>query len=86
MKQDKQTRLKIALAKAIINQYGYAKGPVWFIDLTIGNIKQVAQEMNSPLCKLFSSDEKFKKCVHQVIVLAQDWYIMFCSNLMRVLI
>lgn len=80
MKQDKKTRLKIELAKAIVNQYGYSKGPVWFIDLTIGNIKQVAQEMNSPLCKLFSSDEKFKKCVHQVIVLAQDWYKRFAIN------
>lgn len=80
MKQNKQTRLKIALAKAIINQYGYSKGPVWFINLTIDNIKQVAQAMNSPLCELFSSDEKFKKCVHQVIVLVEDWHKRFAIN------
>ena len=67
----------VDLAEAVINQYGYSKGPVWFIDQTEDNISKVAEQINSPLYQI-----SFSKVCNIVLVqkCIEDWWRYYAVN------
>lgn len=70
----------VVLAQEIINQYGYSKGPVWFMDLRDKNLKQVAEKINSPLCQFFHDKESREKVSYHIWKLCMDWQQYYAVN------
>ena len=70
----------VVLAQEIINQYGYSKGPVWFMDLRDENLKQVAEKINSPLCQFFHDKESREKVSYHIWNLCMDWQQYYAVN------
>lgn len=72
----------IEIAKAVIEQYGYQNGPVWFIDETVENISKVARQINSPWQEKFQNYKNVTDCEHYryVSFVIFDWGRTFGLN------